>query len=245
MLRRLMWLPVIAVFAVTFIAVAHAKASPVISHFAVYSAGYCQKNSFFGLPTWYKNLKFDADCNVMLEQELIDPATGGISKSFDWGVIWGIAFAIIEMLLFLSGMVAVVFIIVSGFTFVTNQGSPDRLATARKGLANALVGAVIAFISSRVVGFISGRWSTGSASYGLINVDASKSGVMSDVFNIVLTAIGALSVLMLIFNGIQFIVSSGNPDRVKRARNGIYYSLLGIAIVLIASALVTFVIKQL
>jgi hypothetical protein len=223
-----------------------AKAASPVDSFAK-TAADCQKGSFLGLPTWYRNLTFDDSCNVELQEKIVNE-DGTINESFDWGVLWGIGFAVIEMLLYIAGIVAVVFVIISGFMFVTNQGSPDKLVQARKTLSSALIGAVIAVISARVVGFIAGRWATaanGQASYGLINVDASRGGAIADILNVALTALGALSVLMMILTGIQFILSSANPEKVKKARNGFYYSLVGLVVAIFASELVNFVIDKL
>lgn len=217
------------------------------------SAADCQKGDFFGLPTWYKYLEFNGNCEINYSQQITttctDPNNSSktitcVNDKFDFGVIWGIGFAIIEMLLMLAGLIAMVFVVIGGFKFVMNLGSPETLKKARLTLANALVGAVIAVIGSKVVGFIARRFiAPGDAPYGLINTNA-DSGMVATILSIAFTALGGLSVLMLMFTGIQFIVSGSNPEKAKRAREGIYYSLLGIAVAIFASALVNFVLSR-
>ena len=143
-------------------------------------------------------------------------------------------------------MVAIIFVIIGGFKFIVAQGNPDKVAKARNTLANALVGALIAILASRVVGYIAGIYPPAdrTATYGLLNAQATGS-VFGTVINILLTLVGAVCVLMITISGIQFIVSSGNPDKVAKARNSIYYALLGLVIAIFAASIVNLIVDKL
>ncbi|MBX4190712.1 pilin [Candidatus Saccharibacteria bacterium] len=54
---------------------------------------------------------------------------------------------------------------------------------------------------------------------------------------------GFVAVISIIIAGIQYIVSSGSPENVTSARKRIINSFIGLAIVLIASAVVAFIGK--
>jgi hypothetical protein len=210
----------------------------------VKTAGACGKNSTFLLmPTWYKHLDFDDNCSIVFSHQIVDK-DGNIDKNFDYGTIWKIALAVVEMLLMLAGMVATAFVMIGAFKFTTTQGSPDKLAKARMTVANAIVGALIAILASRVVGYMAGKFSAGSTSYGLVNASADK-GTITTIFNIALTALGAISVLALTISGIQFIVSSNNPDKIAKARNAIYYAITGLAVAIFGATLINFVVGRL
>ena len=79
---------------------------------------------------------------------------GGYSIDFPIGEKWGSIddvlaniIDIINMLITLSAVVAVVMIIVGGYTFMTAGGDPDKTEQGQKTLTNALIGlAVVAIV---------------------------------------------------------------------------------------------------
>jgi len=125
------------------------------------SAADCQKSSFFGLSAWYKYLQFDSNCDIVFSEQVTKFDDSGkkttINSNFNFKEVWLIAFAVIEMLLQLAGVVAVVFVIIGGFKYVIARGNADKLVLARKTILNALIGVVIAILSSQVVSFIASR----------------------------------------------------------------------------------------
>ncbi len=210
----------------------------VVTTFADKTAEQCRGGSFLIFPLWYKYLTFKDDCTIKM-----DTGSGPVGK-FDHTAIWLIGFAVIEILLTIAGMVAVAFVMIGGFKFVTAQGAPDTIASARKTLANAIVGAVMAIIAGRTVSFIANKLSSsaGTNDWGLVTADTTGSFVT--ISNYALTILGALSVITIIVSGIQFMVSSANPDKVKKARSAIYFALTGLAVAILASTIINFVIKK-
>lgn len=53
-----------------------------------------------------------------------------------------------------------------------------------------------------------------------------------------------ISVLVIVIAGIQFIISSGEPGKVAKARNTILYALIGLIVALSATALASFVARN-
>lgn len=72
-----------------------------------------------------------------------------------------------------------------------------------------------------------------------------EGGIFQVVTNILLFLIGAVSVIMLIFGGIRYVVSGGESTAVANAKNTILYAIVGILIAFLAYAAVNFVITQL
>lgn len=62
------------------------------------------------------------------------------------------------------------------------------------------------------------------------------------IIQIVFAILGFMAVLYLIFAGIKFITSQGDPAGVAQARQSIIYALVGIAVAVSAEIIVTFVI---
>jgi hypothetical protein len=119
---------------------------------AAVAAGCDKSPSFLGFPTWYKYLDVgpkDGDpCAI----------TGPLKDgSLDFAkAAPRIGLAIVEILLRISGMVAVGFIIYGGFRFLTSQGEPEAYKMAQKTVISALIGLVIAIMAVTIVSFVGG-----------------------------------------------------------------------------------------
>lgn len=73
------------------------------------------------------------------------------------------------------------------------------------------------------------------------NVD---SGTLTNVFNVVLALAGAVAVAFIVWSGVKFIISQGEPAKTKAAREGILYALIGLVIVMFAFTILNFVIGK-
>jgi hypothetical protein len=54
---------------------------------------------------------------------------------------------------------------------------------------------------------------------------------------------GAIAVMIIIISGITMATSSGDSQSFKNARNGVIYASVGLAIIMIAEALVALVLN--
>ena len=120
-----------------------------LTNFAAFNVGPCDPNQvnnhpFFGFPHWWKYIKtgnYDGLGNCAPTVHFPDG-------------IWVIAFAIIDMLLYLAGLVAVISIVIAGISYITAAGSADKITASRKRIVNSLLGLAIVVIASAVVSFI-------------------------------------------------------------------------------------------
>lgn len=71
--------------------------------------------------------------------------------------------------------------------------------------------------------------------------DATTSN-LDKIINLLFVAAGGLALIFVIVGGVMYIFSSGNPDATKRARNIVLYALAGLAITILAYAIVNLVI---
>lgn len=60
------------------------------------------------------------------------------------------------------------------------------------------------------------------------------------VLDILLRIAGFVAVISIIWAGVNYMTTMGNPEKAAAARKRIYNSLIGLAIVFVATALVTF-----
>ena len=62
--------------------------------------------------------------------------------------------------------------------------------------------------------------------------------------NILTWMAGILAVIMIIYAGFLFVQSAGDTNKVTTAKNIILYSVVGLIVVVVANAIVSFVIKM-
>lgn len=70
-----------------------------------------------------------------------------------------------------------------------------------------------------------------------------QNGVFTQITNTVLYAVGIISVVMLIYGGLRYVISGGDSKKVTDAKNTILYAIIGLIISILAFAIVNFVIN--
>lgn len=71
------------------------------------------------------------------------------------------------------------------------------------------------------------------------------SSTIKNLIDLSLYVIGIVAVIVIIISGFQFITASGDPAKVKTARNTLIYSVVGLAVAMLAWAIVAFVVNRL
>lgn len=79
---------------------------------------------------------------------------------------------------------------------------------------------------------------------GLPRVSGSSTDIQS-ILQVVFGIIGALAVLFIVIAGLRYVISAGDPQDVKQAKNGIIYAAVGLALAVFGEAIVTWVVGQL
>ena len=69
-------------------------------------------------------------------------------------------------------------------------------------------------------------------------------GIIKTIVEVLLTAVGAISIIMIVIGGIMFALSSGDTQKAAKARNTVLYAVVGLAVSLFASAIVNFVFNR-
>lgn len=76
------------------------------------------------------------------------------------------------------------------------------------------------------------------------SIDGDK-GLIKTVVNVLLWAVGILSVIMIIFSGLRYITSAGDASKTKSAQSTLTYSVVGLIVAIMAYAIVNMVINRL
>lgn len=67
-------------------------------------------------------------------------------------------------------------------------------------------------------------------------------GTLTTITNTLLFIVGALSVIMIIFGGLRYVISGGNSATVTAAKNTILYAIVGLIVAFLAFAAINFVL---
>lgn len=64
---------------------------------------------------------------------------------------------VINILLFIAGIIAVIYIVIGGFRYVTSNGDSGSISKAKNTIMYALIGLVIAIMAYAIVNFVLGK----------------------------------------------------------------------------------------
>lgn len=165
-------------------------------------------------------------------------------------VISKIAAAVVGLL----GLVLAIVILYAAVEIVTSGGSADRIKTAKNRLIQAAISLGLLISFSAVIGLLglpttSGGSGAAGSLFGGINFGTggnlnSFEGVrivMVNAMQILLLAVGALSVIFVVVGGIQYIISAGNGSGIENAKKTITYAIAGLILALSVTAIIQFV----
>lgn len=108
-------------------------------------------HSFFGLEPWYAYLDVHKNSTTNHCEVTAPSGTSVLGKN---SFILLIVLAVVDDLLRVAGMVAIIFVIIAGFQFITSSGEPEAAAKARQTILYAVIGLVIALVATVIVSFI-------------------------------------------------------------------------------------------
>lgn len=74
------------------------------------------------------------------------------------------------------------------------------------------------------------------------NIDSAISTLLGNILTYAYTIVGIVSVVFVIYGGIQLILSSGNSEGLKKSKKTITYALGGLVLALMARAIKEFIL---
>lgn len=69
-------------------------------------------------------------------------------------------------------------------------------------------------------------------------------GIIRTIISVLSIVVGAISVIMIIVGGFRYVVSGGDSNSTKGAKDTIMYAVIGLVIVLFAQVIISFVWTQ-
>lgn len=67
--------------------------------------------------------------------------------------------------------------------------------------------------------------------------------IAKNIISILLWVVGIAAVIVIIYAGITFVTAAGNPSKISQAKTMLIYAVVGLAVAILAYAIVNFVIN--
>ncbi len=147
-----------------------------------------------------------------------------------------------SLLTFFQGLIvvlALIFIIVGAFLYITSAGNDGRMETGKKAILAAIIGLALGIAAPaflREIGSILG-WTTPNVP-SRVGTSLSLLEIMTNVLSFLLTIIGIIAIIMLVIGGFLYLTAAGNEDQIDRGKKIVKYSVIGILIALAAMVIV-------
>ena len=136
----------------------------------------------------------------------------------------------INMALALISTIAAISLIYAGTVYITSTGDIEESNRARRQILYSILGLVVA-----------------GAAYTIVNVVVTTDPspllvIIRNVVNAVLAILAMIAAVYMIVAGTMYITSAGEQEQAARAKGQIIYALAGIAVIILSSVLVNFII---
>lgn len=135
--------------------------------------------------------------------------------------------------------ISVIMLIVGGILYMAAHGEEERIDTARQVISGALVSTALMLLSGILFAVLNKPASSLGGSAQL----SDASVVLTNITNILLGVVGGFCALLLVYNGIQYMLSAGDPEKIERAKRGLFFAIGGLIIALAAYFIVDWVLS--
>lgn len=137
------------------------------------------------------------------------------------------------------------------FTIVTGGGDEEKLKKGKNMIIYALVGFLLIRLPRAFISAIYGAPDCKESEYlwtsdcAIKNQDLNATiGVIGSVFNYLNTFLGVLCVILVIYAGWLVLVSGGDEEKLKKAKNIILYIIIGLILLVSSHAIFRFFIMN-
>ncbi len=105
------------------------------------------------------------------------------------------------------------------------------------------IGAILTLSAGKVMALTVQEGAEAARADGMPAELVGPEGVFTKFSNIALYIVGAISVIMLIWGGLRYILSGGDSKKVTDAKNTVLYALVGLAIAWLSYAIIHYMLS--
>jgi len=109
-------------------------------------------------------------------------------------------------------------------------------------LPGAIVGQLA--LASPVSDACAGIKAAGGSCGNKTTANAGFKRIVTNVINVLSVVVGAVAVIMIIIGGFRYVISNGDSNSTKGAKDTILYAIIGLVVVLFSQIIVAFVLDR-
>lgn len=168
--------------------------------------------------------------------------------------IWQIAANVATDITVAAAYLVIGYVIYGGYQYTFSGGDPSKVATGKKTLTQAFIGLAIVMSAYAIVSTIRFAILGGNGKLNnCMNIPDSPDGsitgsncttgatVVTGAIHWFIAVAGIVSAIFVVYGGISYVTSSGDPSKLEKAKKTITYALIGLAIVALAEVITAFV----
>lgn len=88
--------------------------------------------------------------------------------------------------------------------------------------------------------YVAAKLDAGKVGVEKINADNAINGILNTAY----FAAGIVAVVVIIISAFFYVTSQGDPSKIKRAKDGILYAVVGLVVVMLAFVITNFIIGR-
>lgn len=182
--------------------------------------------NFLGMVSW--------DCNV----PNID-STDNLKSG-----VWLIAANILTDIGVIAAYLVIGYVIYGGYLYMFSSGDASKVASGKKTLLHAFIGLAVVMLTNVILNALRFALLNGSGAFSDNCVDTQcvdPSALVTNAINWIIGISGVVSAIFILVGGVGYVTSSGDAAKLQKAKNTIFYALIGLAVVALSEMIVIFV----
>lgn len=186
---------------------------------------------------------FSGNCRPLLGLTSWDCGVNISDESTLQAGIWQIALNVLANISVIAAYLVLGYVIYGGYLYTMSGGSAEKILEGKKTLTRAFIGLAIVILANIIMNTI--RFVLIGANNNLLDCSTSQcvdpTGMVSSAIQWAVGIAGVVAVIFIIYGGISFMTSSGDPGKVKKAKDMLLYSTIGLIVVALAEIITAFV----
>ena len=187
---------------------------------------------------------FHGDCRYLLGLTSWDCGVNITNENDLKNNIWTIVANVVTDITVIAAYLVLGYVIYGGYLYVFSGGDPSKVAAGKKTLAQAFIGLAIVMSANVIMGairiaLVGSGGNIGSCATTGGCVDPNQ--MVTNLIQWVIAIVGVVAVIFIVYGGILYATSSGDPAKVKKAKDTILYAVIGLIIVALAEIITAFV----
>lgn len=136
---------------------------------------------------------------------------------------------IMEIMRGIVVIISIIFIVIGGIKYILSAGNIEIIKSAKKTITSSITGLAISLAAPS---FLKEIYLILGGKEDIMGDSLSISQIALNLLNFLLSIVGVIALIMIIFGGIVYITSAGNEERVRLGKKITTYSIIGVTIAL-------------